>query len=250
MTIVDKFKIYIGYGGCLGQLDLDQGDCSQRDGHFFALAKMLDLPLDFNDLPLILGYEWMASQHQVSPGIYRRSPNPEYWGYRSNNFSRDQHQVLRIAMACNKDSKRVRQSAWAMIKRFGFHQNTHPGTDAPLNYWKVPDLMTPQEWATIIRGTNCWLAYPLLNVLDLSLWIDLALRKKDNWDQDNMLALNMLFANYKMPTLASKIAIWAYVKTNFMERIKNYYRIENNNGLEPMTELFQIAYNKYIQENL
>ena len=263
-SIIESFKYYVGYGNCLGQKDLDQGDSSQRDGHFFALAGLLKASKDFMGRDLSIGYSMTIRQHETSSGLYRRSPDPSYWGYNPNNFSRDQHQVLRIAMAVMGDTKRVRESAKAMFKRLGFHQNYHIGTDVPVNksiftqlmikvyklvtghntdYWKVPDLMTPSELSVIIRGTNAWYLYPLLYLLDLTLLVDLKLRKDDNWDQDNMMALQLLYVNSKYPTFISRMVMKKYLKTNFMDRIKNYYKVTDGaNGLQPMATLFEVAF--------
>lgn len=242
-NIISSFINYIGYGGALSQKDLDQGDSSQRDGHFFALAGLLKVAQDFMGRPLGQGWSEVALLHEAAIGLYRRSPNPNYWGYNPNNFSRDQHSVLRLAMAVMGDTKRLKESTIAMIKRFGFHQNTHKGIDDPNNKWKIPDIMTPMEWAVIIRGLNLWYLYPVLLLLDATLFIDLALRKNDNWDQDNMLALNMLYSYKKYRTPCSHLAMKLYKRTNFMDRITNYYRIDgDNNGLAPMADLFKLAY--------
>lgn len=245
-AIIDAFKPFISFGGTLGQRNLDQGDSSQRDGHFFALAGLLKAPKDFMGRDLSQGWQETVKLHEARPGLYRRSPNPAVWEYNPNNFSRDQHGMLRIAMAVMGDKKRIAQSAWAMLKRLGFHQNYHIGTDTTGQWWHdyhIPDIMTPGEIAVIVRGLNAWYLYPLLLVLDLSLVIDLLLRKDDNWDSDNMMAMNLLYAYKKYRTPWSWLVMKKYKKTNFMDRIYNYYSCEDDrNGLAPMADLFKLAY--------
>lgn len=243
MINLSAFLPYIGFGGALSQKDLDQGDSSQRDGLFYALAGLLKLPKDFIGRDLSQGWSEVVKLHEAAPGLYRRSPDPAYWGHRPDNFSRDQHSVLRLGMAAMGDQARIKESGTAMIKRFGFHQNTHRGTDDPNDAWKIPDIMTPGELTVFIRGLSAWYLYPLLLVLDLALFIDLLLRKNDNWDQDNMLAINLLYAYKKYPTPGSWLAMKLYKRTNFMDRIYNYYRDDNgNNGLAPMYDLYKLAY--------
>lgn len=269
-SIIDKFKVYIGYGNCLGQKDLDQGDGSQRDGHFFSLAKLLNAPKDFMGRDLSIGYNVTMMQHEAAPGLYRRSPNPSYWGHNPNNFSRDQHSIMKTAMAIMGDKKRLKEAFYALIKRCGFHQNYHIGTDVPAekpwsvkimikvykfftgkdtDYWKVPDIMTPNEVSTFIRGMNYWLLYPVLVVLDFLFILDLQFRKTHLWDADNMIALHLLYANHKFVTPFSKLAMKLYLKTDFMDRIKNYYDASGDkNGLQPMGDLFEMAYRELQKE--
>lgn len=244
--ILNNLKQYVAYGGALGQKDKDQGDSSQRDGLAYALLALLKAPVDHLGRPLAQGYEETVKLHEAAPGLYRRSPDPSYWGYNPNNFSRDQHSVLRIAMGANGDKKRVKESLKMMAKRFAFHQNTHKGTDDPENKWKVPDIMTPAEVAAAIRSLGIISLYPVLVVLDLFMLLDLVLRQvltSDDWDGDNMMALNFLYAYKKMPTPVSWLTMKLYKRTNFMDHIKNYYsEADGSNGIEPLYELYKLAY--------
>lgn len=267
LDILNRLKNYVSYGGALGQRDGDQGDSSQRDALAYALLALLKAPTDHLGRPLAQGYEETVKLHEASPGLYRRSPDPSYWGYNPNNLSRDQHSILRIAMGANKDTKRVKESFFMMAKRFAFHQNYHIGTDVPevkpksvifmikvykfftgkdTDYWKVPDIMTPAEVASGIRSLNLWVLFPLLVVLDLFLLLDLVLRVvglSKLWDSDNMGALTMLYSYKKMCTPVSWLAMKLYKRTDFMARIKNYYSEDNGaNGIVPLYELYKLAY--------
>lgn len=245
-TILDSLKQYVGVGGALGQKDGDQGDSSQRDGMAYALLALLKAPTDHLSRPLAQGWDETAKLHEAAPGLYRRSPDASFWGYNPNNFSRDQHSVLRIAMGAVGDKERVKQSLKMMAKRFAFHQNTHKGTNDPDNKWKVPDIMTPTEVACAIRSLGYRLLFPVLLLLDLFLLLDLLLKVLGfykSWDADNMSALNFLYSYKKMCTPVSWLAMKLYKRTDFMSRIKNYYSEDNGaNGLVPLYELYKLAY--------
>ena len=248
-SIIDSLKPYISLGA-IGQKDGDQGDSSQRDGLFYALAGLLKAPVAPMGQNLDQGWQEAVKAHEAAPGLYRRSPDPSYWGYNPNNFSRDQHSILRIGMAVMGDKVRIKQSAWAMLKRLGFHQNYHIGTDTTGKWWhdyKIPDIMTPAEVSVIIRGLSIWYLYPVLVLLDLAFFMDLAIRKYGGLkhDSDNMLAINLLYANKKYMTPCSWLAMKLYKRTDFMSYIEKYYsEADGNNGIEPLAQLYKLAFDK------
>lgn len=231
---------HLGYGNLLSQRDKDQGDTAQRVGTFFTLLAISGYHDKSNHASLQLSYNLLEAR----PGIFRRSPDPSFWGYNTNNLSRDQLSVLKIGMASNNLTERLKRIAAAQMLRGGFHQNTHPGTDAPINTWKIPDIMAPGELSVYFRSFLGKYSVIPNFFLDALLFVDLYMRKDDNWDVDNMLALNLLFANYKYPTIWSKIAMEMYLKTNFMSRLYNYHRDDRGNGCEPLYWLFRIAFLK------
>jgi len=225
-------------GDTLGQLDQDTGDSAQRAGTFFALCSMSNLNADY-----VVGYDRCIDSHTARPGIYRRSPDPKFWGYNTNNFSRDQYQALQLAFAARRDSKRLQESMSALKSRKFFHQNTHPGTDAPPDFRKTPDFSHPSHFSVHIRGRKLTLFTPLLYVIDLFLLGDLVLRQFTDTanDVDNMIAPQLLFANLQMPTFVSKLAMKLYLRTNFMTKLRQYHGPARN-GIIPMADLIQYAY--------
>lgn len=231
---------YTGYGGILCQKDRDQGDSAQREGLTIALLSMMGEQEESNArLMLAIG------QLEVRDGVYRRCSNPHHWGSNPNNLSRDQRAMLELAMALQEDKWWLKRAALYIIKRCGFHQNTHPGTDAPKDMWKIPDIVSPGELAVYIRGLDLKLLYPFLYLLDLGLLIDIKTRKK--WDGANMSAINIMYANIKMPTTISKLASKLYKWEEAIQQITKYYTTDNdNNGIPPLGAMYINVIKKYL----
>jgi len=246
LSIIQQFIPYLGYDKIISQKDLDQGDSAQRTGLFWSLCKLLDIPYQNIELTINDSYDQQMNKLTVSPGIYRRSPNPNYWGYKSDNLSRDQWAMLQTAFAINNDKARLKESMLQLAKRGFFHQNTRAGTDDTQNKWKVPDISSPNHFSTFIRGMNLWIAYPVLLVFDLGFLLDLYFRKNQTWDYDNMLAIQLMYANIKFKTPWSHLAMKKYDKVGALNRIYNYYRVDNgNNGIEPMYKLYKEAFDLF-----
>jgi hypothetical protein len=88
-------------------------------------------------------------------------------------------------------------------------------------------------------------------VFDLLRTFDVILRDKNSWDQDNMLAQHLYFSVTKLSTPIAVFNLAFYLRSNYMERISNYYSIENN-GIPPMIDLFKQAETKikgYLWQN-
>jgi hypothetical protein len=218
--------------GIIVQLDGDSGDSCQRTGTFLFLNWVLG-----NTSPTIAAD--MFFKLQSSRGRFRRSSDPNHWGYRPSNLSRDQLSVMRLALSVYKS--RIFNVTYALqAKRLGLHQNFLRGTDDPDECWKMPDIMSPEEIALWIRHNNLWILWPLVFCIDLLSLLFLVYRKNDNWDQDNMNAARMYYSVLIMPTPVAKLAMALYTKTNYLERIDNYYS-EKNNGIPPMAKLYRLA---------
>lgn len=265
--IKDRFAAsigrHIGYGALLSQKNGDQGDTAQRVGALFTLTILLARSNedDFDDIihslfkqyPGISGWSIRDGRAHVGAadamdllrwnfGTYRRNPDPSSWGSNPDNLSRDQLSVLKMAMTTCKMHGRLAAVLIRQLLRFGFHQNTHRGTDDPENKWKVPDFITPGEIATYLRGMIGPLSIIPNLFFDLGLAYDLFTRKDDNWDVDNMLALNLLMADNYWPTWTGRWLMRRYLKTNFMARLWNYHKDEGNNGCEPLYWLFRLTF--------
>jgi hypothetical protein len=231
------------YKNMIVQADYDSGDSSQRMGTFWAMGRLAQNSTETLEVDISQSYETSMKAHEVSPGVYRRSNDETHWGYNPNNFSRDQWSILQLSWAINKDKKRLKESMIALAKRGFVHQNIHPGTDASPNFRKFPDIAHPSHFSVFIRGMDLWYFLPLLSILDITLLGDLFTRKS-SWDYDNMMAQHILYANIKYPTFASKIAMFFYLKTDFMQKIEVYHSLQNN-GIPPLVELFKQAYNNF-----
>lgn len=224
----------------LAQYDGDTGDSSQRVGTFWVLMHYIGF---FSD-PM---YSRSIKSHEIVPGRYRRSPIQSFWGSDPTNFSRDQHSILNLCFAVVGDKKRLLESYKDFIFRFGFHQNMLRGTDDPEKRWKIPDIMTPNQFSVFIRGMDLIVFYPILLILDLFFFLDLIFRKTHLWDADNMGVQNVMYAATKYPTPWSIIVFHLYAKTDFKERLKHYHT--SGNGIKPLYDLYLLAYDTVRRKN-
>lgn len=228
----EKFQPY-WKEGTLAQADGDTGDSSQRVGTFWVLMTILGIEMK----PM---YELSIKAHEIVGGRYRRSPISSFWGFDPTNFSRDQHSILNLAFASVGDKKRLLESYKQIALRAGFHQNFLRGTDDPEKRWKFPDFCTPNQLAVFVRGMDCWILYPFLLIIDLFFFPDFVFRKLNKWDSDNMLAQQIMFASWKMPTPWSRLVFHLYDRTDFRGRLFLYHG--KGNGIKPLHDLFVSAY--------
>lgn len=157
---------------------------------------------------------------KASETEYRRHPDQSKWYSRPENFSRDQTSMLLVAAAMVGDTDTVKNIALQLLKRKGFHQNTHPNYVVPGDEGykaKTPDFIAPSEIAAIIRGTNAVILYPLLWVLDAFFFVDILLasmddstskrsEKKSRTDQYVMLVSHLFLSKQKMDTPIAALA--------------------------------------------
>lgn len=225
------------------QADGDSGDSAQRTATLYAMAGIIGKPLAYRRLKDAgLSYEQSIQQHEVSPGIYRRSNDAGHWGSNPNNFSRDQWSIMQLAFATNGDTKRLKESMWQLLKRGLVHQNVHPGTDAPADYRKFPDVAHPSHFSVFIRGMGLWPLYPVLVLIDLLLLADVSLRMVHDPanDIDNMLSQHILYAQ-KYTTPASYVAMQVYKRSSWKQKLRAYHGPARN-GIPPLADLIVLAY--------
>lgn len=213
-------------------MDGDSGDSCQRTGTFIFLNWILG-----NKSPVVAGE--MFYSLQSSRGRFRRSSDPNHWGYRPSNLSRDQLSVMRLALSVYQ-YKVFNLTYWKQVKRLGLHQNFLRGTDDSDECWKIPDIISPEEVAVWIRHNKIWTLYPLVFCIDLLSLLFVIYRNPNSWDADNMNAIRMYYSLKFMPTPVAKLAFALYTKTNYLDRIDNYYSKENN-GIPPMAKLYRLA---------
>jgi len=240
------------------QKDGDPGDSAYRTAILSFLLKMINHPRA-NEY-----YLNMIHNLTVVPGVYCRTNNPLHWGSNPNNLSRDQAAALMLAATVNENhlvvdnyyKKCYNREELKEVPKYGkllrllnpilgFHQNVHPGTDAPDSFRKVPDIIGIGETRNEIRRKRQWFKYPLLVIKDIGFLIDLKLRSSQLWDFDSLYAKDLIYANENMPTPFSLLARKLYKKTDYIERIRNNYA-DKNNGVEPLGELYELVCRKYI----
>lgn len=242
------------------QKDRDSGDQAYRSGIFAFLLFAIDhsQAKDY--------YEIMKSHLEAMPGIWRRSGNPKHWGYNPNNLSRDQAASLMLAATVNNDNEACDEFYAACHNReslaevpdigpllvrwnnkVGFHQNIHPGTDAPASFRKCPDVVGIGEHRNEIRRKNEWWKYPWLMILDFGFLVDLYLRKNQTNDFDSLYAKDLIFANIRIPTMFSWLAKKFYKRTDYVVRLRdNYSEAHGKNGNEALGELYVQVCERYI----
>lgn len=242
------------------QFDYDSGDSAYRSAIFAFLLNKLNHPQAKEY------YNIMIKKLTVEPGEFHRTSNILHWGYDSDNFSRDQAAAVKLAATVNEDYdvietfnkksydrkelKQVPKWGWllSILNTFiPFHQNIHPGTDAPLEYKQVPDMFGWQEVSNDMRRKGGWWRWALLVVRDVAFIYGLYERKGQPWDYDSLYAKDLIYANSVLPTPFSMLAKKLYAKTDYIERIRTNYA-DKFNGIEPLGELYEVVCRKYINE--
>lgn len=239
----------IGFDKLLSQSNKDQGDTSQRVGALFTLLSVLESEiLEKRITEQHATYDAAMVRLQTEPGVWHRSNDPAYWGYNPRFMSRDQLSVIKIAICMRGDSMRMWDTFKRAAGRFFFHQNYK--VDGPQNQelgYKFPDIMAPSEWGVFARALMGPLSFLVTYVTDLAFFVDLVVRKNHPWDYDNMLALNLILAYKKRPTLWSKIAMKKYIAImpEVLERLANYHLdVDGRAGCPPLYYLFKAALEK------
>ena len=248
---LDSYEDILKYraaGSIIAQADKNQGDSANREGVFVTLTTLAG-KYPYNEFAMDRFRSVVIPALKVGFGTYRRGVTPGEWYTKPDNFTRDQRAMLEMGMAVSGMNRELFESMLKIILRGGFHQNTRHGTDDPKNRWKVPDIITPGQMTTYIRGLATsklaqMATQPILMLLDLGLLVDIGLRG-DSHDIDNMLATKMLF-DYKVnSTFVSRFAMRKYITTDFLQKIKeNYAEGDEKNGIAPMADLFKEAYQR------
>lgn len=226
--------------GLIVQKDGDQGDSAYRTALLSSLLTIYDVD-GYEDF-----YKNMLDQLTVRPGVFRRTAEPTHWGYNENNLSRDNAAKIILAAAINFDKQTIKTWFKQMLSRGLRHQNVHPGTDAPDEFRKQPDVISLRELANVIRGLDLWYFYPVLTILDFTFIGDLFFRTRQPWDYDSLMAIELIYANLAYPTIFSKIAAYFYKKTDYQYRIEMNYA-DINNGIAPLGAFYIKAGERYIE---
>lgn len=240
--------------GVISQKDGNQGDSTQRTSLFYTILKYLGFPNDDLMRDIDKGYLDDIAKHEVESGIYRRSPDPFFWGYDPRNLSRDQLAMVRCSFIAFNQYGKMWATVWQQIKRLGFHQNFYRnGVDPELysnkfglseNDMKLPDISSPLELSIIIRGMMpTWLLYVtiipyiLLNVFDFFKLFDNQLSSMNNYDSDHLAVIGIITCNKKCPTIFSKLAWRFYDKERAKKQIRRYFS-PMYSGVYPLGELY------------
>ena len=231
-------KHYTDQWGLVTQKNKEGGDSCQRT---CMLAFMLGL---MGIVSLDILWKKIKFLKDEKTKLYRRHPDPDFWGSNPNTFSRDQWVPLATLLGyfgyLLNDSRyryEFNQLFKKHLKRFGFCWNTKRNWQYPTLekhkqaiedkiigrkvQWdyssKIPDFLFIHHWGVYIRGFNKTILWPLLFITDLGLVLDAMLKvfastRGNGKTIDNNFIVMMLQAQVIMPTPLIFIAKWIYSK--------------------------------------
>lgn len=217
--------------GLYVQADSGNGDSAHRSGLAVALSVLLNKDSDTLVTAILTHLE-------VSPGVYIRHP-ADYegdWSADPINFSRDQASRLMLGFAVAGKKAPIKRWFSKMLSRGLFHQNTiNPVTKNR----RIPDIMAPGEFRTLIRGLDLWFLYPVLVLLDALFLVDIVTRSK--WDGGSLFCVDIFYACKKYPTPFSFLSKFIIKRNDTLKEILNNHALENNGCVE-LQPLFKELY--------
>jgi hypothetical protein len=237
------------HNGLISQLDKDMGDTLQRTGSYYTLLHFLGAEYDDQGRTLLDGYTQDMNELTYNNGIYRRSNDPQYWGFNPNNCSRDQIFAAQAAIVTYRDFPRGRDLFKQFFKRGFLNQNSRHNWAYPwdANYkWKIPDIPTPSQLSLLLRGLGNRLVYPLVFILDVFIIADIQFfRRLDSrqlWDFDIKILPALIAANSYLPTIWSRWGLSLYLRNHqdIVQRIQHYNQKEFN-GIQPLADLYDLS---------
>lgn len=238
--------------GLISQLDKDMGDTLQRTGSYYTLLYFLGVDRDDLHRRLDLGFNQDMNALTFKDGIYRRSNDPDYWGYDFRNCSRDQIFAAQSAIVTFRDFKRGRSLFYEFFKRGFVNQNSHSNWLYPWDAdfsWKIPDIPTPSQLSLLVRGIGSPYLYPIIFVLDAFIIIDIkffrSYSSRELWDYDIKQIPGLIAANSYLPTIWSRWGLNIYMqqRQDIDMRVK-YYNQDKFNGIKPLANLYGLALEK------
>ncbi len=175
--------------------------------------------------PKPASFEFMLQRYVF--GIdYVRHPDPSMWYSNPLNVSCDQLNAVINGALANQSKKTMLHIAKGFIKRYGFAPNIYPNwcKKGDKDYQKkIPDLIRPAMIRKILTGLYGWWMWPLYNLLDAHLLVDLLLRKFNKWDYDAQGCIDYFLYDKYCPTPVSKLALYFYLKTDFLVYVEKYF---------------------------
>lgn len=250
---INEMPPCLGYANLLSQENKDQGDTAQRVGTLFALLGIIkEKSVEERIEELHPDYVTAMNLLEAEPGVYRRTPDPAYWGSNPRFMSRDQLSILKLAMLIRKDKVRLWDCFKAAAKRLFFHQNYK--VDGPQNEelgFKIPDPMTPAEWGVYARAFMGRASVLVTSITDLFFIVDMIaieVSERARWDGANMLITNVLVADKVYPNIVTKFVKWLIMRNmnKYLDQLAQYHLKEYGRtgaGCPPLYYLFNEALN-------
>lgn len=236
LNLSADFKPFIDKFGLIAQKDTsgaDGGDSTHRFGIIISCLKMLGQKYWVtNDYVVDDYYNQTIVRYMTADDVYTRHPDPEKWYSNPLNFSRDQTTMLLKSMMVMGDKIKIKGLAIKLIKNLGRYPNVYPNYAVPGEdryKKKFPDIITPNGIADFVRSLGGKLFYPLLCILDLARFVDIALAvREDNecktrgkrTDYFVMLATDMAVSRYVQDTFVMRAACKKLAATDYKTSIE------------------------------
>lgn len=234
--MLEDFKPFLDKFGLIAQKDsagADGGDSMHRFGLIYSSLKVLGITTWVDDVtPIDEYYDKVMPQYEKEKDTYVRHPDLEKWYSNPLNFSRDQTTMALKAMLMRGDGRRARGLLKQLAGKFGFHKNVYPNYAKPgdADYKKkVPDIITPSEIADVLRSYRSKMLYPIICILDLFKFIDIAFAERD----DNISKAKGKRTDYYV-MLCMDIAVSRAVQDTFVMRAvaKKLAKSDYKSGIE------------------
>lgn len=218
--------MHLGSMGELGQIQSDgkieMGDSLNWTGHYCYLSKKQDFPFRAFFEKGMGGYVRHPDPKQTDRGFGAFYNGP--WG---GCISRDQLTGLLAGLLATKDYMgAIRVILHHSLRLFLFSYNTvHNGKSFNPHQTKVPDLTLMDIWALELRalGPVAWLAWPILNVLDLQILLASCINKILIQNDPISFAIKLIISKNHAPTLASWLAFKVCNKDKLYHEIVHYW---------------------------
>lgn len=244
---------HYGVNGLLCQLDKDEGDTLQRTSTYYLLTRYLlgETPGTSyrGRSPIEAGFSSDLA-HLRHKDHYARSSDTTKWYGDMEYTSRDQLAIAMAACAACGIRSHLFKMFGFLVRNWGFHANIYRnGIPKSEQTPKIPDVISPEEIAAVVRGlpkVYGYLLYPFLLFLDLSmLFMVVWGRNFKPWDADNMLLSHLVLADMKLPTPISWVAkkIYGTKRLDVLSKLRAYHHPDNN-GIPPLYKLQELAFNK------
>jgi hypothetical protein len=237
--------------GLICQNDGDQGDTLLRMSSYYVCMNYLGMDVSYSKRTLEKDALITYGKLQASPNMYTRSVGTKTWEDETERASRDQISITLVAQAMvvplyyNLFSNSVKY----LVSRWFRHDNIYRNWTAKSDQLpKQPDVVSPSELGTMIRGLNLKYLYPILCILDLDILVNSLISIFYNkWDQSNLLIPHLIYSNTKYVTPFSWLAkvLVSNYRTEIEFQIIRYYSVEKN-GIPPLGEIIILAFRKLI----
>jgi len=241
--LIQQMAKYRDQHGVIVQANGDGGDSCNRLAHYYAALEILGAPQDDLNRPPYDGFHIsLARLTALLPfGRFRRNPDSSKWYNDPDNVTRDQMSPMIAAMALLGTDRTLAAHVKRRLKRCMLHFSTHDQVEGQPGKvkLKLPDLPSPQELASIVRGLSVTWLYWTLPLLDALLLWEV---KRCNADRirEGQVLLHLAVALKLQPSNSARKAAELLEKKqeDLTIGLRRYYSEDiSRNGIRPLGEL-------------